>query len=336
MYSGYYGGRTEAFKRGKISNIYYYDINSLYPYVMTKSYPDPNSLTNVNKSCLYYINNYEGLTKIKIKCPDYIKIPLLPLRTKDKLIFPTGIIEGTYTHIEIKKALQIGYELIEIYDGIYFKETINIFNNFVNDNYNNRMKLKKIGSPLEYVYKIILNSLYGKFGQRYDVKQNIYFINDFDFSDNNIKKYKEVEVLKEYFVVTKELCEKPPDFIQPIWSIYVTAYGRLELYELFEQVGFDEVYYCDTDSLFTTKLLKEGLKLGELKLEYKIKSGIIIKPKFYEINGIVKAKGLKGFNKKENLLSLLEEGKYTTTKFCKFKETLRRIDDFRVNEKVEI
>jgi len=336
MFKGYYGGRTEALKRGKINNINYYDINSLYPSVMLKDFPDPNALVTVNQTCKYYIINHEGLAKVKIKTPTDIKIPLLPFRTKDKLLFPVGTFVGTYTHLELRKALTLGYEIIEYYGGHYYTNTISIFKDFVEDNYNKRLELKKDKNPMEYTVKIILNSLYGKFGQRYDKKQEITFVDMFDFSEKNINKYEEVEVLKEYFVITKELCEKPPEFIQPIWSIYVTAYGRLELYKLFEKVGFNNVFYCDTDSVFTSQKLLEGNKLGELKLEYFVKSGLIIKPKFYEINGKVKAKGLAGFNKKENLLQLIEEGKFETTKFCKFKETLRRIDDLRVNQKIKI
>ena len=336
MFGAYYGGRTEVFKRGKVKNLYYYDINSLYPYVMTKDYPDPNYLIKVNQSCMYYINNFEGITEVIVKAPDSLKIPLLPLRTKDKLLFPIGTFKGSYTHVELRKAIKIGYKILKINSGIYFLHKVSVFKDFVKDSYKQRLKLKEAGNPLEYTFKIIMNSLYGKFGQRYDVKQNITFINNFDFSDENISKYVEVEILKDYFVVTKEECDKPPDFIQPIWSIYVTAYGRLELYKYFEQVGFDNVFYCDTDSIFTSVPLETGDKLGELKLEYKIKEGIIIKPKFYEINGMVKAKGLKGFNKKENLLNLIEEGKYVTTKFTKFKESLRRLENIRVNQKIII
>jgi len=336
MYKGYYGGRTEVFKRGKIQNLYYYDFNSLYPSVMLYDYPDPNTLTMVNKSHTYYINNYDGVTKVKIKSPKNLKIPLLPLRVENKLIFPNGEFIGHYSHIELRKAISLGYEIIDIFEGVYFTKNINIFKNFVNDNYNSRLQYKKEKNPIEYVYKIILNSLYGKFAQKYDIKQNIHFVNDFDFSKENVMKYKEVEVLKDFFVITKEESEKVPEFIQPIWSIYVTAYGRLKLYEAFEDVGFNNVFYCDTDSLITNIKLSEGDKIGELKEEDFIKSGIIIKPKFYEINGYVKAKGLKGFNKKENLLQLIEEGKYSSWKFCKLKETLRSLSDLRVNQKILI
>lgn len=336
MFEGYYGGRTEAFKRGKINNIYYYDFNSLYPTVMLNDYPNPNTLKSCSNGADFYINNFEGLSKVLIQCPDNLTIPLLPLRTKDKLIFPTGIFEGIYTHLELRKAKELGYKILKIGKCIYFTENISIFKDFVLENYNARIKLKKENNPLEYTYKIILNSLYGKFGQRYDTKQEIFFVDNFDFSDSNIEKYKEVEILKEYFVVTKEESTTPPDFLQPIWSIYVTAYGRLMLYKTFEKLHFDNVLYCDTDSILTPIKLEEGNNLGDLKLEHYIKDGIIIKPKFYEINGYVKAKGLKGFNKKENLLQLLEEGKYKTTKFCKLKETLHRLDTLYVNQKIEI
>jgi len=336
LYKGYYGGRTEAFKRGKIKNKYYYDFNSLYPSVMLNDYPDPNSLIKVNKSSLYYIENYDGVTNVRIRSPKNLKIPLLPLRLNNKLIFPLGEFISSYTHLELRKALSLGYEIINIYEGVYFTEKINIFKEFVTDNYNKRIRYKREGNPIQHTFKIILNSLYGKFGQKYDEKQDIHFINNFDFSNNNVSKYESVEVLKDFFVITKKLNDKPPSFSQPIWSIYVTAYGRLLMYETFEKIGFDNVFYCDTDSIFTDVKLEEGENLGQLKLEQFIKEGLIIKPKFYEIDGSVKAKGLKGFSTRENLISLINDGTYKSFKFCKLKESLRRTEYFRVNQKIMV
>lgn len=66
----------------------------------------------------------------------------------------------------------------------------------------------------------------------------------------------------------------------------------------------DNLYYSDTDSLFLSCPLpqeKVGDKLGEFKLEYKIKEGVFIAPKVYGLileddNKIVKIKGSKNKN----------------------------------------
>jgi len=54
------------------------------------------------------------------------------------------------------------------------------------------------------------------------------------------------------------------------------------------------------------------------------------------VNDIVKAKGLKGFNNKKNLLELFKEGEYISMKFAKVKESLRRKDDIKVNQKMTV
>ena len=82
-----YGGRTEAVKLHHECNIdekiFYYDINSLYPFVQ--------------KSCLYPIGhptihtenveNYFGLIYCRILPPKHLFYPVLPSRINGKLVF---------------------------------------------------------------------------------------------------------------------------------------------------------------------------------------------------------------------------------------------------------
>ena len=99
MYSdikqAYHGGITEVYKPwGK--NLYYYDINSLYPFAAINDMPGLSCrklLLSDNKS----IENLFGffycrIDATQVKC-NYLG--LLPLRTKG-LIFPVGKWEGWY------------------------------------------------------------------------------------------------------------------------------------------------------------------------------------------------------------------------------------------------
>ena len=63
----------------------------------------------------------------------------------------------------------------------------------------------------------------------------------------------------------------------------ITAYARINLNKykehIFKMGG--KVYYCDTDSLVTDLKLLTSMRLGKLKLEYRICEGFFIAPKSY-------------------------------------------------------
>jgi hypothetical protein len=110
------------------------------------------------------------------------------------------------------------------------------------------------------------------------------------------------------------------------------------------EVGEENVYYCDTDSLFTDKPMKLGKELGAMKLEYKCESACFLLPKTYVNEGIIEDDGhikpmkltMKGFDYKNirnaftmnDFLDYLngEIGNISVTekpKFATFKTALR-------------
>jgi hypothetical protein len=370
IFKAYYGGRTECLQRGFIKDAFYYDINSLYPSVMEKyQYPDPNYLKYEKDKKLIseLIKHYEGVALCKFICPKSLNIPLLPFRTEDKLLFPSGTFTNWQTFAEIRKAISLGYKVYpeECY---YSTKTFNPFKEFVKDLYKTRMDLKNIGNPLELVYKIILNSFYGKLCQRIE-QSKLYFV--FSQEDKNIinKMFKEnIErqekgLSERYHIDTPDyitykengkIFHEPriyyitdldrevfPTFINPILGLYVTSYARLELYKLFERVQKlkGEIYYCDTDSLITDTELSTSSDLGDIKKEYDIKEGLLIKPKFYYLKSyddkeIFKIKGIRGVKSYEQFYDIIKNGHYEYIKFTKFKESIRR--GFAFNQKIPV
>ncbi|KAI3702104.1 hypothetical protein L6452_27785 [Arctium lappa] len=160
----YYGDHTDAYKPYG-EDLYYYDVNSLYPFIM-KEYPMPcgapvwygNLEDKDLDSILGFIDAY-------VVCPKTIKKPFLPYRDKNStLIFPTGEFVGIYYSEELKFAREIGYTVIPI-SGYLFKKKEIPFRDFVSDLFSSRLEAKKSGNDaLSYVYKILMNSLYGRFG----------------------------------------------------------------------------------------------------------------------------------------------------------------------------
>lgn len=250
--------------------------NSLYPHVMKNNkYPNPNTLRHCYKNDVSYIDNFEGMSHVDIYCP-YMKYPLLPMRTKDKLLFPVGEWSGWYTHVELREAKKLGYTIKKVHETIYFNETCEPFKEYVDDLYKKRLEYKEQKSEMETITKLLLNSLYGKFGQKFIDKENV--VSSLIFNPKETK-FKNFEIYNDYFVRVVEDRE-PAVFCMPMWASYVTAYARLEIYKYIKQYN---PLYVDTDSIITRNEIETGTALGQMKCEMTIKDGILIKPKFYAI-----------------------------------------------------
>lgn len=151
-------------------NLYYYDINSLYSYCMLKPMP-------VGSPKRYNIQNgldkLFGFTLAKVTIPIDLKIPVLPLYIKikgvEKLIFPTGTFKGYYFSEELKYAKSLGCH-IKLIDAWGFQKSYNLFHDYVEPLY----ELKRTANKEERnVFKLCLNTLYGKWGQHRQYKINI-------------------------------------------------------------------------------------------------------------------------------------------------------------------
>lgn len=285
----YYGGRTEVFKRYG-EDLFYYDINSLYPYVMANyKYPQINSdyelTTNANDiaDCDFIYCD--------VKAPD-INIPLIPTKINNKLIFPLGSFTSFITNNEYKFALTLGYEFRFIY-GLKASATDYIFKEFVKTNY--EIKKHSSGAKRE-IAKLFLNSLYGKFGQKhiqtkYVIKSLNKIKNKATITDDDLVFIIGDKYIKPIKAITHS------DYERLDIAMQITANARLELYKLMQRANMD-VYYCDTDSIFTSKELKVSDMLGDIKLESEVKEFVALAPKFYgyktyDDKTIIHAKGFK-------------------------------------------
>jgi hypothetical protein len=401
QYNAYYGGRVEAFYRGKLEPNKYrmFDINSLYPYVMQKYfYPNVNYFKVENKENNLY-EDFEGLSYCEISTDNVKPIvkfyPFLPYRAEDKLLFPLGKWKGYYSHCELRYAKRLGYDIKPLKTHYYTADCV-LFRDFVKDLYAKKLKYAKEKSPLSLVFKILLNSCYGKFSQRLEYT-NVYFVqneehikeidiafklNDYrekdgypprfniDFpthkfrslNDEEMKEHQkivsrlddtEVDGIKldtknpmmfepDLYYITDMENEDYPHFINPIISIYTTAYARIELYDWYKYIynKGGVVLYSDTDCLITDIDLPVGDEIGMLKNELGkdkiITKGIIIKPKMYYVESDEeiksKAKGCKGIKEWNGFRNIIETQKVKYWKFSKFKESIKR--DLAFNTKI--
>lgn len=332
LYNSYCGGRTEAFRIGEIKgSIKYYDINSLYPYIM-KTFKFPDVFSAIRKT--NDIDGVEnGMIKCTVKAPDTY-LPILPLKYNItgkkgdyRLLFPKGIFKGCFTIPEIYYAMENGYEIIDIDYIIEYEKTIDLFSTFVNDMYNKRMKSKD--DYESYMYKIFMNSLYGKFAEK---RRQTHFIPIEDASLFDPIVFDKAKVVKEFY----------PSHNYTIIPSYVTSLARIELHKRMTYVldsGY-ELLYCDTDSIIykgSKKLWKDSKELGGVKIEDTIKYIKILGAKYYmyENNQGYKKYVCKGVPK-ANQKDMFDYGKTTYRKPLKLKEAMRRKrDDYVPNFWIE-
>ena len=320
IFKAYYGGRTEVFIRGYSKGLNYYDVNSLYPFVMAdKEYPDPNSQRIRRQNTTKYILKFEGVSQVDIEIP-YTKIPYLPSKEADKMLCRCGKMTGSWTHLELRYVLSRGAKITKVYESIFYTRTCTPFKNFVIDMFEKRKKYKaeKEYNPMEMVVKLLMNALYGKFGERFDDKGEIVHI---DQATPEHLKTPNIQRVDDYLILKAD--QEPKSHCIPIWVCYITAYARLHMQGLIEQ---HKTYYMDTDSMMTPDILPTGEGLGELKLEMRIDECILCKPKFY-ILGKDEYSKIKGLNCRlcwSQFKDLKNNPRVPITLFAKFKQAIRQ------------
>lgn len=259
IYQSYAGGRVECYKQDEVKNVSIFDVNSLYPYVMqTCKYPYGAPIYTKK-----YIPDKLGFYNIKFEQNNLSIQPIFWKKDEyNGLNFRYGG-SGCFYSSEIELALNNRVD-IEIIDGFYWKNDVDYFSSFVKHFY----EKKESNDNYQTIYKLILNSLYGKFAQK-EICSHLEYIPDFSKIDYRNK------IIKEYI---PELCffeveeEKIISNHIPYISSAITANARVFMYD-FLKMYKNNIMYMDTDSLhikdYENLPLKLDLseKIGDFKLE---------------------------------------------------------------------
>ena len=265
----YHGGRVEVFKR-QSSHLMCYDVNSMYPYVMCEELP-----VQYLAESRYLKDNYFGFVQAEVKVPECY-IPVLPVR-KEKLFFPTGHFTAVWTAQELIVAENFGCKIQKILKAIYFRPAA-IFREFVLKLYHLK---KNAEEPTRTIAKYLLNSFYGKFGQQ-PVKRVYVTENDAPAKSWPIMHPDGRPSGYAYYERSSNAA-----YLLPHLSSAVTSKARLHLLSRLN----NNIYYCDTDSVFTTDLLHTSKEIGEWSLVGEGECQFW-QPKLYKFKGEWKAKGL--------------------------------------------
>lgn len=299
----YKGGRNECFRTGLLAGHWnLYDINSMYPFVMStklfptklKYYSKHKTLADLDK----LLEQYAVIAQVKLNTLE----PAYCIKLNDKLTFPVGEFEATLCTPELKYAIANNH-IAEV-KSVAVYEQAEIFAGYVGEIYNLKTKAKLQSEALNAnKYKLLLNSLYGKFGQK-----GLVFINQFHDMEIPSRAWLEFDVEKgttERFRALSGLVQKLDCQIEsrdsfPGIAAHVTAEARMLLWSIIKSVGPGNVAYCDTDSVLISPEGEKRLKypvhktdLGALSVDGEYDYVRIFGCKDYEMGKKKRTKGVK-------------------------------------------
>ncbi|KAK3741844.1 hypothetical protein QZH41_006689 [Actinostola sp. cb2023] len=308
---GLFGGRTNALELySEGSRVDYVDFTSLYPSVMLSggAYPTGHPTLIRRDFQKPLTEHYYGLNKVKVLPPRHLYIPVLPAHIQNKLMFvlcrtcaellkqtrgrcshnaEERALVGTWTIPELKKAVTLGYVILDVYEVWHYPQTsTDLFGGYVRtylrlkqeasgwpswchteedrqrylDEYEEhegiRLEHVELNPGLRSLAKLTLNSLWGKFGQNPHLPVTEYVDHPKRFAELMFGPKTEV---KHLLLIHEDLVQmqydKVDDFMREssfasvVHPAFVTSLARLKLYRCLEELQ-ERVLYFDTDSIF--------------------------------------------------------------------------------------
>lgn len=289
----YKGGFTylnDCYKEKETGRGLVLDVNSLYPSVMTGEYlpfGEPIFFTGKYEEDVLYKLYIQTLT-----CSFELKEGKIPtIQIKNNLAFvPNEYVKSsdgdlvtlTLTNVDLKLFFEnYNVENITYHSGWKFKALKGLFTSYITYWTEKKINAKKEGNNVLYlISKLMLNSLYGKFGLNPNVGSKYPYLNE-----DGVVKYGNypIEIRDSIYI--------------PVAS-FITSYARNKTIRTSQAIkdytiknyGKDYYIYSDTDSIHLLEMSKEELssfveiddyKLGAWKMESTFVRGKYIRQKCY-------------------------------------------------------
>ena len=323
--SGYHGGRVECGRIGVVEGgpFVKLDVNSLYPAVMAQGvYPVKlTSWKRTGAAAALEQRLAAGcvMAEVVIRTP----LPAYPLRHNGKLCFPVGEFTTILCTDSLKYALQQGH-VHKVNQYLAFTAAP-LFSSWVDEFYPLKARYRAEGNEVwEKAIKLLLNSLYGKFGEKRALE--IFRGPDPERDFMRANTIVDIPTLEDKFpwTLTAEFQKQMPYVNAQEWSFlgtycitadvpgreegpmsmvpvaaHVTDQARQLLWRYMLAVGLENVLYCDTDSLIIEEQHLSKLdahlhetELGQLKVEGRADFLELRGPKDYTFGHESKTKGI--------------------------------------------
>ncbi len=249
----YHGGRVECFRFGQYKGRFYkVDVNGLYPAVMrVGKFPTKLTRWELRDEPLELrptLDYARAVADVVIDCP----YACYPLKTEKALLFPRGRFRTVLAGPELARAAELGH-LAKIGSWAEYT-TAGLFEQYVRYFAMMRIRFARNGNKLyERFCKMLLNSLYGKFGQ---LSPEWIARPDMDPAADDFQQWtnaKQHPHPGEFRTICRRHYQKVERTISdrsfPAISAFVTSYGRLHMLNLIRRAGPASCYYIGVDGL---------------------------------------------------------------------------------------
>lgn len=336
----YFGGHTEKFKAGQkvFRHVSYYDVNSLYPFIMRNIKFGNSKLRRIRptkdkvKRLLKAGTLFYALVTLNIDSEELRFFPELDPKTKsNKYRFGIGQFKVS------EKALQfvlkwgsweniVSIEELLVYEN---KATLQPFKEYVDLFYS----LRKSDPNNNLVFKLLLNSLYGKFGQKLERQSKV--INSTSderalsyvrYGEIEVATYKETET--RHYMIKKNRLDVAGK---------ITEHARLYMGDIINSIRALNipVIYTDTDSIMiqgelentSVSHLIDSSTLGLLKNEIGYKDNLIllgVKTYHFYKSGKKATKGIKKMELQDFRDIIRGKSKFINTRFSRFNSLITK------------
>lgn len=336
---GYFGGLTDNFKVGnwKDTLLYITDVKSMYPSIMTEVKVPIRLLAHrvgqrigadahtgslspegrVDWARTMIAGGYALVARVRIHSLERVEddrwLACVPLLKDSKLLYPIGAFTTVLNTPELHRALERGLVVDVLEVAVY--EQAAIFKAYVEYFFDKRIEyITADNSLMADLCKLFMNGLYGKFAQCVYEWLNVAV----DLGGDRTEKVIDVDTgAVSHYRQMAGVCQKRSLEKQVSQDTFIaiaghiTSASRAKLRGLIETAGFDNVGYCDTDSVFTNqdgydRLDASGIlkpkgqaKLGELEVELIADEMDLNTLKDYAVyrNGVCVKTRLKGVRK---------------------------------------
>ena len=284
-----------------------WDENSVYPRIET-GYAITRDMNRflVHKFNNQTFNQGSAILKIKYYNPKNLIVQHLPVKEKEGKLeinrMRNGYIIDTLTSVDIQEIVKIGGKVIQIYEGVIYKENFKVspFRKVIDKLFKLRQKYKDEGNDvMELLVKLLMNCLYGE-QIRKDIEEKFAFKSEYWMQTENDERVKDYWKKSGINYIVKKIDDPGlEDEVKKLNTMplhlgaFVLSNSKRIMNNFIHAIdGFytNDVYYTDTDSLYIEskhweKLDKAGLIGRDLlqgKNDYKdggIWYGLFLAPK---------------------------------------------------------